>query len=285
MCGWLRAWLCGWLRGCCGLCPALPSAALLGPLASVHAAAACAGAPHPSRTRPALLPRRAGNFADGRKTFKEINYDDPKQFEEEREYIRWVGGAGWGWGLLGVLWRGRGLGDNGREQGGIGAGAGAPRAPCLAAAGSWQLAATAAFVAPAHAALPLPLPRPPPPHPRSEVFSPLVEKCKSLNRAMRIGTNHGSLSARILSYYGAPPCSGAGGRGQGAWGGVLVPCSGQRGGVPGARGGGGGGAQPLRLPSVCWHLGQCHPLLLSLPHCAAAAARRRHPPRHGGERV
>lgn len=30
----------------------------------------------------------AGNFADGRKTFKEINYDDPKQFEEEREYIR-----------------------------------------------------------------------------------------------------------------------------------------------------------------------------------------------------
>ena len=37
----------------------------------------------------------------------------------------------------------------------------------------------------------------------SEVFSPLVEKCKSLNRAMRIGTNHGSLSARILSFYGA----------------------------------------------------------------------------------
>lgn len=38
-----------------------------------------------------------------------------------------------------------------------------------------------------------------------EVFSPLVEKCKSLNRAMRIGTNHGSLSARILSYYGDTP--------------------------------------------------------------------------------
>jgi (E)-4-hydroxy-3-methylbut-2-enyl-diphosphate synthase len=67
-----------------------------------------------------------GNFADGRKTFKEINYDDPKQFEEERQYIR-------------------------------------------------------------------------------EVFSPLVEKCKSLNRAMRIGTNHGSLSARILSFYGDTP--------------------------------------------------------------------------------
>ena len=35
-----------------------------------------------------------------------------------------------------------------------------------------------------------------------ETFTPLVEKCKSLNRAIRIGTNHGSLSARILSYYG-----------------------------------------------------------------------------------
>lgn len=38
-----------------------------------------------------------------------------------------------------------------------------------------------------------------------EVFYPLVEKCKSLNRAIRIGTNHGSLSARILSYYGDTP--------------------------------------------------------------------------------
>lgn len=38
-----------------------------------------------------------------------------------------------------------------------------------------------------------------------EVFTPLVEKCKKLNRAMRIGTNHGSLSARILSYYGDTP--------------------------------------------------------------------------------
>ncbi|KAL3136509.1 hypothetical protein ABBQ38_005759 [Trebouxia sp. C0009 RCD-2024] len=38
-----------------------------------------------------------------------------------------------------------------------------------------------------------------------EVFEPLVEKCKRLNRAMRIGTNHGSLSARILSYYGDTP--------------------------------------------------------------------------------
>ncbi|KAA6429562.1 MAG: chloroplast 1-hydroxy-2-methyl-2-(E)-butenyl-4-diphosphate synthase precursor [Trebouxia sp. A1-2] len=38
-----------------------------------------------------------------------------------------------------------------------------------------------------------------------EVFTPLVEKCKRLNRAMRIGTNHGSLSARILSYYGDTP--------------------------------------------------------------------------------
>jgi len=38
-----------------------------------------------------------------------------------------------------------------------------------------------------------------------EVFTPLVEKCKSLGRAMRIGTNHGSLSARILSFYGDTP--------------------------------------------------------------------------------
>jgi len=38
-----------------------------------------------------------------------------------------------------------------------------------------------------------------------EVFTPLVEKCKKLGTAMRIGTNHGSLSARILSYYGDTP--------------------------------------------------------------------------------
>lgn len=38
-----------------------------------------------------------------------------------------------------------------------------------------------------------------------ELFAPLVEKCKKLNRAIRIGTNHGSLSARILSYYGDTP--------------------------------------------------------------------------------
>lgn len=67
-----------------------------------------------------------GNFADGRKTFEVINYDDPKEFEKEREYIE-------------------------------------------------------------------------------EVFTPLVLKCKEKNRAMRIGTNHGSLSARILSYYGDTP--------------------------------------------------------------------------------
>jgi len=36
-------------------------------------------------------------------------------------------------------------------------------------------------------------------------FMPLVEKCKKLDRAMRIGTNHGSLSARILSFYGDTP--------------------------------------------------------------------------------
>ena len=36
-------------------------------------------------------------------------------------------------------------------------------------------------------------------------FTPLVRKCKSLGRAMRIGTNHGSLSDRILSHYGDTP--------------------------------------------------------------------------------
>lgn len=67
-----------------------------------------------------------GNFADGRKTFEVINYDDPKEFDLEREHIE-------------------------------------------------------------------------------EVFTPLVLKCKQLGRAMRIGTNHGSLSARILSFYGDTP--------------------------------------------------------------------------------
>lgn len=38
-----------------------------------------------------------------------------------------------------------------------------------------------------------------------EKFSPLVEKCKRLNRAMRIGTNHGSLSDRIMNVYGDSP--------------------------------------------------------------------------------
>ena len=38
-----------------------------------------------------------------------------------------------------------------------------------------------------------------------EGFSPLVEKCKKLKRAMRIGTNHGSLSDRIMNRYGDTP--------------------------------------------------------------------------------
>lgn len=38
-----------------------------------------------------------------------------------------------------------------------------------------------------------------------KVFTPLVEKCKQYGRAMRIGTNHGSLSDRIMSYYGDSP--------------------------------------------------------------------------------
>lgn len=38
-----------------------------------------------------------------------------------------------------------------------------------------------------------------------KVFVPLVEKCKKYGRAIRIGTNHGSLSDRIMSYYGDSP--------------------------------------------------------------------------------
>ena len=38
-----------------------------------------------------------------------------------------------------------------------------------------------------------------------EKFTPLVQKCKQLGRAMRIGTNHGSLSDRIMSRYGDTP--------------------------------------------------------------------------------
>lgn len=36
-------------------------------------------------------------------------------------------------------------------------------------------------------------------------FRPLVRRCKELGRAIRIGTNHGSLSDRIMSYYGDTP--------------------------------------------------------------------------------
>ena len=38
-----------------------------------------------------------------------------------------------------------------------------------------------------------------------EKFSPLVLKCKALGRAMRIGTNHGSLSDRIMNRFGDSP--------------------------------------------------------------------------------
>jgi len=38
-----------------------------------------------------------------------------------------------------------------------------------------------------------------------EAFTPLVEKCKLLNKALRIGTNHGSLSDRIMNRYGDTP--------------------------------------------------------------------------------
>src|SRR5713101_223205 len=38
-----------------------------------------------------------------------------------------------------------------------------------------------------------------------EKFTPLVELCKDLGRAMRIGTNHGSLSDRIMNRFGDSP--------------------------------------------------------------------------------
>lgn len=38
-----------------------------------------------------------------------------------------------------------------------------------------------------------------------EGFTPLVEKCKRLKKAMRIGTNHGSLSDRIMNRFGDTP--------------------------------------------------------------------------------
>ena len=38
-----------------------------------------------------------------------------------------------------------------------------------------------------------------------EEFSPLVDECKRLGRALRIGTNHGSLSDRIMNRYGDTP--------------------------------------------------------------------------------
>ena len=38
-----------------------------------------------------------------------------------------------------------------------------------------------------------------------EEFAPLVELCKEMKRAMRIGTNHGSLSDRIMNRYGDTP--------------------------------------------------------------------------------
>lgn len=38
-----------------------------------------------------------------------------------------------------------------------------------------------------------------------EKFSPLVKLCKGLGRAIRIGTNHGSLSDRIMNRYGDTP--------------------------------------------------------------------------------
>ena len=38
-----------------------------------------------------------------------------------------------------------------------------------------------------------------------EKFTPLVKRCLELGRALRIGTNHGSLSDRIMNRYGDTP--------------------------------------------------------------------------------
>ncbi|MFA5058526.1 MAG: (E)-4-hydroxy-3-methylbut-2-enyl-diphosphate synthase [Opitutaceae bacterium] len=38
-----------------------------------------------------------------------------------------------------------------------------------------------------------------------EAFTPLVRRCRDLGRALRIGTNHGSLSDRIMNRYGDTP--------------------------------------------------------------------------------
>jgi len=38
-----------------------------------------------------------------------------------------------------------------------------------------------------------------------DAFSPLVRRCRELGRAMRVGTNHGSLSDRIMNRYGDTP--------------------------------------------------------------------------------
>ena len=38
-----------------------------------------------------------------------------------------------------------------------------------------------------------------------DTFSPLVQRCRELGRALRIGTNHGSLSDRIMNRYGDSP--------------------------------------------------------------------------------
>ncbi|MDD2762653.1 MAG: (E)-4-hydroxy-3-methylbut-2-enyl-diphosphate synthase [Opitutaceae bacterium] len=42
-------------------------------------------------------------------------------------------------------------------------------------------------------------------HRLHEAFVPLVRRCRTLGRALRIGTNHGSLSDRILNRYGDTP--------------------------------------------------------------------------------
>lgn len=68
--------------------PTAPHSPSRAPPRSLPAARLPAARP-PSRL-PAQIRINPGNFADGRKTFEEINYDDPAQFEAERAHIEEV---------------------------------------------------------------------------------------------------------------------------------------------------------------------------------------------------
>ena len=102
--------------GLCLRCSGYPCAGLPGLAGAglLHRPGGPGGLPNPMLHPSSAPPRPAGNFADGRKTFDVINYDDPAQFAEEREYIRCqparlgappasrLTGGCWNTGMLGV---------------------------------------------------------------------------------------------------------------------------------------------------------------------------------------